>query len=173
MRTMTILLGAAVAALSPRITTAEVGATPSATLGEVKFRFDSDALPDNSSQILAGVARFASTHPGYRIVLDAYCDPAGTSPYNTKLAIRRADSVRKQLATLGVSEDQVVFAIYGKDGPHRARRADDRRVTAWATREPLAAVIDGTFARHGTAITWEKPLTTAQVEAAPEPVASR
>lgn len=173
MRTMTMLLGAAIATLSPRITTAEVGAIPSATLGEVKFRFDSDVLPENSSQTLAGVARFASAHPAYRIVLDAYCDPVGTSPYNTKLAIRRADSVRKQLATLGVPEDQIVFAIYGKDGAHRARHADDRRVTAWGTREPLASVIDHTFAARGTAITWERPMTMAQVEAAPEPVASR
>lgn len=173
MRTMTILLGAAIATLAPRATTAEVDAQRSDTLGEVKFRFDSDALPNNASQILAGVARFATTHPNQRIVLDAFCDPVGTSPYNTKLAIRRADSVRKELSTLGVPGEQIVFAIYGKDGAHRARHADDRRVTAWASREPLARVIDHTFAAHGTAITWERPMTTAQLEAAPEPVATR
>jgi outer membrane protein OmpA-like peptidoglycan-associated protein len=159
--------------LSPRVTTAEVGVHRSDTLGEVKFRFDSAVLPESSSQVLAGVARFAATHPNQRIVLDAFCDPIGTSPYNTQLAIRRADAVRKQLSTLGVQGEQIVFAIYGKDGAHRARYADDRRVTAWASREPLANVIVHKFAAHGTAITWQRPMTTAQLEAAPEPVATR
>ena len=106
-------------------------------------------------------------------MLDAHCDPIGTSPYNVGLAIRRAEAVRGQLTAMGVPADQVVFAVYGKDGQPAATHAEDRRVTVWSTREPLATVIDQTFAGHGTAVTWGRPLTVAQIDAAPESVASR
>jgi hypothetical protein len=45
-------------------------------------------------------------------------------------------------------------------------------VTIWSTREPLAALVDHTFAEHGTAVRWRRPLTVAQIEGR-TPVASR
>ncbi len=144
----------------------------SAALGEVKFGFDSAALPGGAASLQDAVA-FAAAHPGARIVLDAHCDPIGTASYNVGLAIRRAEAVRAQLTASGVPEDQIVFAIYGKDGERRASYADDRRVTLWPTRDSIAAVIEHTLAGRGTAVTWTRPLTTAQIESTPEPVASR
>lgn len=142
-------------------------------LGEVKFDFDSAALPVDAPDSLGDVVTFAAAHPDQRIVLDAHCDPIGTASYNVGLAIRRAASVRDRLAASGVPADQIVFAIYGEGGEHRARYADDRRVTLWPTRQPLVAVIDHTLAGQGTAVTWSRPLTTAQLEAPPASVASR
>lgn len=147
--------------------------TRSNTLAEVKFRFDSAALPADSKTLLRPAVSYAATHASARIVVDAHCDPIGTSPYNVGLAIRRAESVRKQLIAAGVPQDQIVMSIYGEDGPRRARYADDRRVTLWWTREPLARVADRAFAARSTAVTWGRPLTVAQIEAAPGPVASR
>lgn len=167
-----MVLGA-LAAMIPGGASADPATRPSQVLGEVKFRFDSAALPANAPQLLDGAVRFAAAHPGHRIVLDAHCDPIGTSPYNVELAIRRAESVRAQLIVRRVPADQVVLAIYGKDGARRASYADDRRVTLWPTRQPLVAVIDHTLAGKGTAVTWNRPLTIAQLEAAPQPVASR
>jgi hypothetical protein len=170
--TISMVLGT-LAAMIPGGASADRTAEPSQVLGEVKFRFDSAALPANAPQLLDGAVRFAAGHPGHRIVLDAHCDPIGTSPYNVGLAIRRAESVRARLVARGVPADQIVLAVYGEDGARRASYADDRRVTLWPTRQPLAAVIDHTLAARGTAVTWNKPLTTAQLAAAPQPVASR
>jgi outer membrane protein OmpA-like peptidoglycan-associated protein len=142
-------------------------------LGEVQFAFDSSALPSSEDDALSPAATFAQTHTDARIVLDAHCDPIGTAPYNVGLAIRRAETVRDRLIALGVPSEQVVFAVYGKAGADRPTYADDRRVTLWATREPLADVIERTFDGGGPAVTWEQPLTTAQVDAAPAPVAQR
>ena len=169
--TFSMVLGALAAI--PGGARADRQAKSSQVLGEVKFRFDSAALPANAPRALDGAVRFAAAHPGHRIVLDAHCDPIGTSPYNVRLAIRRAESVRAQLVARGVPADQIVLAVYGEDGARRASYAEDRRVTLWPTREPLAAVIDHTLAGKGTAVTWNKPLTTAQLAAAPQPVASR
>jgi peptidoglycan-associated lipoprotein len=168
------VLGVALAGGSLGAAPASDAASPAASaLGEVKFAFDSSALSDDAQQALSGVVQFASEHPDQRIVLDAHCDPIGSQAYNAGLAVRRAESVRAQLTRAGVSEDQIVLAIYGEAGARRASYADDRRVTLWPTRQPLAAVIDHTLASAGTAVTWNKPLTTAQVEATPEPVATR
>ena len=167
MRT-TSLVGALVAMLAP-----SAFADPVNTLGEVHFKFDSAVLPGEAPALLRDAVNYATAHPDTRIVLDAHCDPIGTSPYNVGLAIRRAESVRAQLTAMGVPEAQVVFSIYGKDGAPRASYAADRRVAVWPTHEPLASVIDQTFAGHGTAVTWAQPLTVAQIDAAPAPVASR
>jgi len=172
-----VLFGAALVALAAGNTLADRGdqlpTTNAKSLGEVRFRFDSSVLPDNVSTLLAATVAYADAHPGTRIVLDAHCDPIGTSPYNTGLAIRRAESVRTELRALGVPDEQLVLAIYGKEGAHRATYPEDRRVTVWSTTAPVATVIDRTFAGQGIAVRWERPLTVAEIQAPPELVARR
>ncbi|HEY6173394.1 MAG TPA: OmpA family protein [Kofleriaceae bacterium] len=172
MKTLALLF-ATCAALAPAAARADRAAPrASNTLADVRFRFDSSTLPADAAALIQPAVRYAAHHPSARIVLDAHCDPIGTSPYNVGLAVRRAESVRHQLRTAGVPEEQIVVAIYGEDGPRRATYADDRRVTLWSTQTPLAQVTDHTFALHGTAVEWGQPLTTAQIQSPPEPVAS-
>lgn len=159
-----ILLGAAVAVLTGPAAATDAQPTRGDALGELNFRFDSAALMADARGVLDKVVAFASANPESKIVLDAYCDPIGAPDYNVKLAIRRAESVRERLKTMGIPEDRMVFAIYGEDGAKRATYAADRRVTLWSTREPLAAVIDRTFAGKGNAVTWQEPMTVAQIE---------
>jgi outer membrane protein OmpA-like peptidoglycan-associated protein len=167
-----LLLGAAVALLAGPAAANEAQTTGAGALGELNFRFDSAALMDNAAGVLDQVVAFASANPDSKIVLDAHCDPIGASTYNVKLAIHRAESVRDRLKTMGVPEDRVVFAVYGEDGARRATHAADRRVTIWATSEPLATVIDRTFAGKGEAVTWQRPLSVAQIQGRDE-VAAR
>src|SRR5262245_44785217 len=167
-----ILLGAAVAMLAGPAAADDAQPVRSGALGELYFRFDSAALMGEAPGVLDKVVAFASENPDTRIVLDGHCDPIGASDYNVKLAIRRADSVRDELKRKGLPEDRIVFAIYGEDGARRSSYAKDRRVTIWSTREPLAAVIDHTFAGKGEAVTWQQPLTVAEIEGRKD-VASR
>jgi outer membrane protein OmpA-like peptidoglycan-associated protein len=173
MRLKSILLGAAVATLAGPAAAQEAPAIRSGALGELHFRFDSADLMSESPSVLGKVVEFASANPDTRIVLDGHCDPVGAADYNVRLAIRRAESVRAELERMGLPKDRIVFAVYGEDGARRATHADDRRVTIWSTREPLAAVIDHTFARKGEAVTWEQPLTVAEIEGRDDDVASR
>lgn len=138
---------------------------------EVLFEFDSSALPANTDARLASTVAFAQAHPRARVVLDAYCDPIGTSPYNIGLAIRRATAVRDRLTVKGVPTRQIVLAIFGKDGARRATYAEDRRVSVWTTEVPLDHVITRTFRDQGTAVTWGEPLTQQQLAEAPSAVA--
>ena len=160
-KSKSILCGAAVAMLAgPAVAN---DARSSSTLGELHFRFDSAVLMADAPSVLDKVVSYTQDNPDAKIVLDAYCDPVGASDYNVGLAIRRAESVRYQLKTMGVPEERIVFAVYGEDGARRASYADDRRVTLWATSEPLAQVIDRTLAASGNAVTWYKPQTVAEI----------
>lgn len=172
MRYRSILLGAAAAVLAGPAGANNAPHDRQDALGELHFRFDSARLMADAPGELDKVVAYASANPDARIVLDAHCDPIGASDYNVKLAIRRAESVRERLKGMGLPEDRIVFAIYGEDGARRATYAGDRRVTIWSTREPLAAVIDRTFAGKGEAVTWQQPLTVSQIEGK-ETVASR
>jgi len=174
MRYKSILLGASLAALlGAGAAGADRGQSRrSNPLGELRFPLDSAALRPEAPAMLDKVAAFASANPDAKLVLDAHTDASGPAAYNVKLAIRRAEAVRAKLKARGVDDDQIVLAIYGEDGRHRMHDADDRRVTIWSTREPLASVIDRTFAGRGTAVTWQRPLTVAQIEER-VPVASR
>lgn len=131
---------------------------------ELKFAFDSSALPLNANAELDHVIAVAMAHPDLMIVLDGNADPIGTEAYNVGLSIRRAQAVRNDLVALGMDKNRIVIASYGENGARRATYAEDRRVTVWTTRESLASVIDHTFARRGTSVNWHKPLTTAQIE---------
>ena len=132
---------------------------------EIRFDFDSAKLPASAVDTLASIAAASRAKPDARIVLDAHCDPVGTGPYNVTLAIRRAEAVRYGLMADGVDPARIVFAVYGKDGTRRATHAEDRRVGMSLTTEPLTTVIADTFDGRGTAVTWMRPLTLAQLRA--------
>jgi outer membrane protein OmpA-like peptidoglycan-associated protein len=175
MKSRLVFAGLVLAMVAPSLAFAGSARTEAqkGVLGEVQFAFDSSRLGPETKAELKSVVSYASSHPDARIVLDAHCDPIGTSPYNIGLAIRRAESVKAELVHMGVPNEQLVLAIYGEEGADRASYALDRRVTVWPTRASLTAVIDTTLAAKGTSVTWGRPLTTAQIDAVPEPVAYR
>ena len=92
---------------------------------------------------------------------------------NVGLSLRRSEAVRSQLISLGVDPGKIIIAAFGEDSLRRNSFADDRRVTIWTTRESVASVIALTFAGHGTAVRWDKPLSVAQIAASSTPIAAR
>ena len=131
---------------------------------DVNFAFDSAAIPSASDARLEAMARTAQAHPDKRIVLDGHADPVGAAPYNVALSLRRAQAVRDKLIGLGVDSERIVLSAYGEDAPIGASHAVERRVSMWLTTDAVAEVVDRTFIRHGTSVSWEKPMTTAQLD---------
>lgn len=142
-------------------------------VAHAQFKFDSSKLQPGTEAALWKVAKKAQSNPDQRIVLSGFTDPIGTAPYNVGLAIRRAKAIEDALVALGVPEAQIVVNAFGEAGPRLPGNPANRRVILTLTSEPIASDIDQTFALGGTSVTWGRPMTTAEIEAAPTPVASR
>jgi outer membrane protein OmpA-like peptidoglycan-associated protein len=141
-------------------------------LGEFFFPFDS-ARSTNPSDEVAVIAEYARNNPNERIVLDAYTDLIGDPAYNIGLAIRRGKSIESKLVAAGVDADRIIVVAYGEAGMRRSANSYDRRVTVWATNDPLYAIVDHSLV-EGTAVVWEKPVAAAELEAPGTPeVATR
>ena len=68
-----------------------------ALLPSVYFKFGSSALSPSAYEQLSSVARYLNDNPTVTIVVQGYSDPIGSSEYNQKLAMRRAEAVKKAL----------------------------------------------------------------------------
>ena len=141
-------------------------------LGEFYFAFDSARVPENTSDSVAKIAEYAKAHPLERIVLDGSADSTGPSAYNVALSIRRAKAIQSKLIAAGVDPENIVVVAYGEDSLRRTADQFDRRVTAWASADPLYAIIDSSLVR-GTAVVWDKPVAAAELAPPPSNVATR
>jgi outer membrane protein OmpA-like peptidoglycan-associated protein len=165
MRTKQTLLIATLTALIGGVATANT---------DVHFSFDSAALPATADGSLESMARAAQAHPNQRVVLDGHADPVGAASYNVALSLRRAEAVRDKLIGLGVDSERIVLSSYGEDAPVGTNHAAERRVSMWLTTNAVSEVIDRAFVRHGTSVSWEKPMTTAQIGSpSTQPIAAR
>lgn len=143
-----ILLACAMGLSAPAIANPERSQHPRVgLLATVTFASDSSQLKWGANRKLGRVAGWAEANPGGLIVLDAHTDPRGSEQYNRELAMQRARTVLGKLVDAGVPASRIVIAVYGERGP---RRGTNRRVTMWATRSGIDAVIARIEAR-GTA----------------------
>jgi outer membrane protein OmpA-like peptidoglycan-associated protein len=130
---------------------------------DVYFGFDSSELSAQAKAELDGAADQALSSPDMNVVINGFTDPQGAAPYNVKLSIRRAEAARDYLTAKGVDNDHVIMVYFGEGAARRPTFAQDRRVTIELTSAPLYSVINQSLP-IATAVTWQKPATTAEVE---------
>jgi outer membrane protein OmpA-like peptidoglycan-associated protein len=126
-------------------------------LAELRFAHASATLLPGTEQELGQIAAWAQDNPDAHVVLDGYADRSGNRSANVKLSLRRAQSVRESLISLGVDSDQIVIAAYGESGP---RSPNSRRVVVWGTRAGLDAIVARSTAR-GKPLIWTGHTTVA------------
>ena len=91
-------------------------ATDSCSLVRVSFAFDSAQLDEAAMNSLRADAECLSRRRPAALLVEGHCDERGTAAYNIALGAKRAETVRKYLADLGVKTkfDTVSF---GKELP--------------------------------------------------------
>jgi len=88
----------------------------SCDLISINFDFDSSSLSTAAKTTLsANLACF--THRTGTVRVEGHCDERGTTDYNLALGQRRADSVRRWLASQGVPSGRVQTISYGEERP--------------------------------------------------------
>lgn len=91
---------------------------------DVNFDFDVRKLNDLGQGRTRQVAQLLKESPGVHVVLEGHADYLGTDDYNNKLGMDRAEAVRQELVSLGVSSEQVSTVTFGKSKPIFGEEAD-------------------------------------------------
>jgi peptidoglycan-associated lipoprotein len=83
----------------------------------VYFDFDSFAIRTEFQSALENHARLLKSDKAKKISIDGHTDERGGREYNLSLGQKRSEAVRKALALLGVSENQMEAVSFGKEKP--------------------------------------------------------
>ncbi len=79
------------------------------------FAFNSSKLDGRDKQILTSFAQVIRTHhPNVLITAEGFADPAGSTGYNKRLGMQRAQAVRSYLLSQGLTAHEVRAVSYGK-----------------------------------------------------------
>jgi peptidoglycan-associated lipoprotein len=83
----------------------------------IYFEYDSFALRAADQRVLEAHARSLLAAKGKKVLIQGNTDERGTSEYNLALGQKRAETVRKALAALGVPDTQMEAVSLGKEKP--------------------------------------------------------
>ena len=91
----------------------------------VYFGYDDTTLtPEGMARLDAIAAHMKSNEP-LKLSIEGHCDDRGSTEYNLALGQRRADSVRKYLATIGIGQDRLKSVSFGEERPALAGTGED------------------------------------------------
>ena len=98
----------------------------------VYFQYDSFVVQPEFQSVVEAHARYLSANKGKRVVIEGNTDERGGREYNLALGQKRADAVRRALATLGVDDTQMESISFGEEksraiGADEASLAENRR----------------------------------------------
>lgn len=98
----------------------------------VYFAFDSYAISDEYTGVIAAHANFLKSNANASVSIEGHTDELGSREYNIALGQQRAEAVRRALTLLGVAESQIEAVSFGEEkaavpGADAESRAKNRR----------------------------------------------
>ncbi len=98
----------------------------------VYFQYDSFVVQPEFQSVVENHARYLTENKNRRVVIEGNTDERGGREYNLALGQKRADAVRRALATLGVEDAQMESISFGEEKPRalgtdEASMAENRR----------------------------------------------
>src|SRR5215813_12259404 len=104
---------------------------------EINFEFNSSILTDGYPSLLR-LAELLGQHRDYKVRIVGHADSVGSTAYNDRLSLARANTVRDFLTKYGAAADQITTAGEGKSNPAvggntREARFVNRRVVLTVT----------------------------------------
>lgn len=94
----------------------------------IYFDYDSYTVKDDYRSTIDANGKFLNANRSRKVIVQGNTDERGGSEYNLALGQKRAEAVRKQLALVGVPENQIEAVSLGKEKP----RATGHDEAAWA-----------------------------------------
>jgi peptidoglycan-associated lipoprotein len=99
----------------------------------IYFDYDSSEIRPEYVDVVAAHASYLVKYPTAKVRLEGHTDERGSREYNIGLGERRAQAVRRALASQGVADTQIATVSYGEERPavpgsDEAAYAQNRRV---------------------------------------------
>jgi outer membrane protein OmpA-like peptidoglycan-associated protein len=121
------------------------------TMADVLFDSGKYTLRPAAREKLAKLAGIVLGHPGLRLAAEGHTDSTGSSEFNQKLSVKRAESVTEYLSGQGVPSESLSASGFGETKPiaqnnTAAGRQQNRRVELIVSGEVIGTKI-GTSAR--------------------------
>jgi outer membrane protein OmpA-like peptidoglycan-associated protein len=115
------------------------------TIGDVLFETDRADLKPGAARQLDKLATALRENPDFTVAIEGHTDSTGAHGYNMQLSERRAEAVRRYLASNGVDPQRLHSTGFGPDQPvasnsHAAGRQQNRRVEVVIQDRSLARV---------------------------------
>jgi peptidoglycan-associated lipoprotein len=94
----------------------------------VYFDFDKSNIKSEFEPLVEAHAGYMTSHASATVRIEGNCDERGSREYNLALGQRRADSVRRAMVLLGVSDQRIETISWGEEKP----RAMGHNEAAWS-----------------------------------------
>jgi peptidoglycan-associated lipoprotein len=94
----------------------------------VYFDYDSYVVRDDGKQVVASHSDYLNKNKSRKILIQGNTDERGGTEYNLALGQKRAEAVRRSMASLGVAESQMEAVSLGEEKP----KAMGSGESAWA-----------------------------------------
>ena len=91
-------------------------AKPGITHTDLYFELGRKGLTDEAKGLLQDQALILKNDPNLGVLVQGYTDQQGSSSYNMKLGMKRAETVKAELMTAGVAEHQIKTVSLGEEG---------------------------------------------------------
>ena len=88
-----------------------------ATDRSVYFDFNSYTVDSQYQPLVQTHARYLSSHPDQKILIEGNTDARGGAEYNLALGNRRAEAVRRLMTLTGARDAQIETISFGKEKP--------------------------------------------------------
>lgn len=110
------------------------------TFDRLRFQTGSATLDPASTEQLTNITAIMKAYPEVEIKIGGYTDNTGSAESNLKLSQDRADSVKKELVKMGISENRIGAEGYGEEHPVASNdteegRAQNRRIDLRVTKK--------------------------------------
>lgn len=96
-------------------------------LPDVNFDFDKRELNTLGKGKARVIAQILKEKAGVNVVLSGHADYKGSDEYNKKLALDRAEALKKELVRLGVPQSRIQTISFGKERPFLQEKDDPAR----------------------------------------------
>ncbi len=90
---------------------------PASPLKDIYFDLDHYHLRADAQETLKANADWLKFNPSVRVEIEGHCDERGTNEYNLALGLKRAESVKDYLVSLGIHVNQLQTISYGEETP--------------------------------------------------------